>query len=203
MIQGFTQNALVIYPLIGDYQGRGQNYLSHIQAASRNVKNYLEKNGITADNFITDDVALDISTSPSRWISTLSQGDLFFAKNNCVGMSRSFTNMIDFPDINQQMLAKYPNIKGASMERRYELVLKRDSAARREILKRYNLVILFKQPKSPTMRVMPKKESGIMYIEIDNTTFMATCYISDMKIGATELLGIKNGFMPAYDWEVD
>lgn len=202
MIRGFTSHALVIYPLIEDYQGRGSRYCLHLNNAAANLQKYLHNNDVMYDCFITDDVARECAVQPDRWLQTLNAGDMFFVKRNCEGMNGSFTNVVEFPDIWEQVSASYPNERGASVDRRFEKVLKRDSKARREIMKTYRMVVLFKQPKSPAMRITTKAESGILYMEIDNTTFMAKCFMSDMEIDPISLLDIPNGNMPAYEWEV-
>ena len=69
-------------------------------------------------------------------------------------------------------------------------------------MKTYQMVVLFKQPKSPAMRITTKAESGVLYMEIDNTTFISKCFMSDMEVDPISLLGIPNGNMPAYEWEV-
>lgn len=203
MIQGFTSNALVIYPLADDYHGRGSQYFLHMNAAATNLQKYLKLNNITYDCFITDDVAKEVVVTPDRWISTLNQGDLFFVKNNCEGMDKPFGTVITNDDVIKTTLTKYPTERGLSVERRFEQVLKRDAMARRELVKLYKMVVLFKQPKSPTIRYTVKPGSGLMYIEIDNSTFLVKCYMSDTEVGATELLEVKNGFMPMYEWEVE
>lgn len=202
MIQGFTSHALVIYPLLMDYRGRGSRYFLHLNAAATNLQKYLRKNNITYDCFITDDAARESTVQPDRWLQTLNAGDMFFVKRNCVGMDGSFTNVIEFPEIWEAVSMAYPNERGASVDRRFELVLKRDSKARREIMKTYQMVVLFKQPKSPAMRITTKAESGILYMEIDNTTFTSKCFMSDMEVDPISLLGIPNGNMPVYEWEV-
>lgn len=202
MIQGFTSHALVIYPLIADYRGRGSRYFLHLNNAAINLQKYLQSNGVTYDCFITDDVARESSVQPDRWLQTLNAGDMFFVKRNCKGMDGSFTNVVEYPDIWEHVNTSYPNERGVSVDRRFELVLKRDSKARREIMKTYRMVVLFKQPKSPAMRITTKAESGVLYMEIDNTTFIARCFMSDMEIDPISILGIPNGNMPAYEWEV-
>ena len=166
------------------------------------MQKYLRKNNITYDCFITDDAARESTVQPDRWLQTLNAGDMFFVKRNCVGMDGSFTNVIEFPEIWESVSVAYPNERGVSADRRFELVLKRDSKARREIMKTYQMVVLFKQPKSPAMRITTKAESGVLYMEIDNTTFISKCFMSDMEVDPISLLGIPNGNMPAYEWEV-
>ena len=89
-----------------------------------------------------------------------------------------------------------------SVERRFEITLKRESSARTMITKRYKFVIYVKQSKMPAIRVTPKAGSGILYLEITNVNFLATCYMSDMKMDVSDILGVKNGNMPVYEWEV-
>ena len=202
MIQGFTAHALVIYPFIADYRGRGSRYFMHMNAAATNLQKYLRKNNISYDCYITDDVARECTVQPDRWLQTLNPGDMFFVKRNCEGMDGSFTNTVEFADTWESVGQAYPNERGVSIDRRFELVLKRDTKARREIMKTYQMVILFKQPKSPAMRITTKAGSGVLYVEIDNTTFITKCYMSDMEVDPISILGIPNGNMPAYEWEV-
>lgn len=203
MLQGFDNKALVIYPLADDYYSKGLQYENHIRISALNVQKYLKLNNVYYDCFVTDDIAREIRVSPDRWVATLNQGDMFFVKNNCEDMFVDFANVVTNADVIKSTQDKYPNERGLGVERRFELVLKRDSMARREILKTYKIVILFKQPKSPAMRFVAKPGSGIMYIEIDNSSFLAKCFMSDTLMDTTELLGIKNGYMPAYEWEVN
>ena len=80
MIQGFTSHALVIYPLLMDYRGRGSRYFLHLNAAATNLQKYLRKNNITYDCFITDDAARESTVQPDRWLQTLNAGEV----NPCI-----------------------------------------------------------------------------------------------------------------------
>ena len=203
MIRGFVREALVIYPLWEDYTGRSRDYMSHLNKAAENVKEYLTMCDIAAHSFATDDVARNCSVSPTNWVLTLGTGDMFFVKTNCEGMDADYSRAVKFPDIYTECADKYPISKTMSKDGRFEAILQRDSKARREIVKNYNLVIMFKQPKSPAMRLQPKEGSGKLIITIDNTTFLPECFMSDMKMDPIDLLGIPNANMPAYEWEVN
>lgn len=199
MIKGFTREALVLYPYWDDYTGRGSGYYEHINRASANVKKYLNDCGIKTASFITDDTARDIKTVPDIWLQTLGSGDMFFAKQYCDGMDGDFQNIVVKQEVTQSMLKKYPNVKGMSIDSRFELLLKRDLAARRQIMKEYKLLVLF----NPTLRYIPKAGNNILAIMIENSSFVAKTFISDMEDNAIDLLGIRNGNMPVYEWEVD
>ena len=202
MITGFTREALVIMPLIEDYADKSMNYHCHIVESVRRIKKYLNACNITMDAFFTDDVMRDVNVEPDRWLITLNQGDTYFVKRNCKGMDALFTNRKTFDDMYADAAAKYPLEQGSSADKRFETILKRDAYTRRSILKTYKMVILFKQPKTPAMRINPKKGSGVLLVEVDNTTFTATCYIGDMQADAFDILGIANGSAPVYEWEV-
>lgn len=203
MIRGFVREALVVYPLWEDYSGRSREYQSHINKAAENVKEYLKKCNIDLHSFVTDDVARTCSTIPDNWVLTLGTGDMFFVKTNCEGMDVDYSKAVRFPDIYSECAEKYPISKTMSKDGRFEAILQRDGKARREIVKNYNFIILFKQPKSPALRLQPKEGSGKLIITIDNTTFLPECYMSDMRVDPIDLLGIPNANMPAYEWEVD
>lgn len=203
MIRGYTREALVVYPSYEDYVGRSRNYEIHIDKAASKVKEYLEKCGIRYQCFATDDVANLCEVVPDDWVLTLGSGDMFFAKTNCKGMDRDFSRAVKHPEIYKECLEKYPPARGQSLDGRFETMLLRDAKAKREIVKKYSLVILFNQPKSPAIKLTPKKDSGKLYILIDNTNFLAKCYISDMEVNPIDILGIPNGNAPVYEWEVE
>lgn len=203
MIKGFTNKALVIYPLPDDYFGRGRSYEGHLNTAARKLRDYLRMCGISYDCFATDDIARNTKESPDRWVLTLGSGDMHFVSTNCEGMDLDFSQGVKYPDMYKESLQKYPNVKGASIDNRFESILKRDAMVRRKILKDYKLVFIFNQPKSPAMRITPKADSGVLNILIDNTNFLAQCYMSDMSVSPVDILGIPNGNAPAYEWEVD
>lgn len=199
MIQGFARTALVLYPYWEDYSGRSSSYYNHINKAAENIKKYMNACGIKTVSFITDDAARDIRTTPDIWIQTLGSGDMFFAKQYCAGMDVDFHNVEVKKEVSQEMLKKYPNVKGASVDSRFEMMLKRDTAARRQIMKEYNLLVLF----NPTLKYAPKEGSNKLAVVIENSSFIPKTYISDMEENAIDLLGIKNGNMPVYEWEVE
>lgn len=202
MLKGFTESGLVVFPLYSDYIERPSSYRNKLNLAVANIAEYLRYNEISVDYFSTDDVAHEVSVSPDRWAITLNKGDMFFVQNNCDGGTVLGNNVIEFDDVYSRTAEKYPIARGLSVERRFEVTLKRDQMARRIISKRYKLVILVKQQKSPALRFVTKKDSGVIYVEIDNITFLATCWMSDMKMDITEILGIRNANMPVYEWEV-
>jgi hypothetical protein len=202
MLYGFTRNALVVYPFMDDYSGRSSGYVDHVNRAASNLHTYLRNCSITYDCFATDDVARAVRQVPDRWLLTLNGGDMHFVKTNCEGMDLDFSNGVKYPDVYTATAERFPIERGASIDNRFEAILKRDAKARREIEKKYSLTIMFNQPKSPAMKLTPKAESGRLLILIDNTTFIAKCYMSDMLMDPIDLLGIPNANAPVYEWEV-
>lgn len=202
MLNGFTKEALFIYPSYADYAERSSSYRNKLLRTAVNVKKYLSSNGIEMHCFSSDDVAHEVKVSPDSWVITLNRGDMFFVQNNCEGGSVLSDNVVTFDSIYQQAADKYPLSRGMTVERRFEVVLKRDSLARRLIVGEYKFIILVKQQKSPAIRYTVKKNSGVVYLEIDNVSFMPKCWMSDMVMDVSQILGVQNAFMPVYEWEV-
>ena len=203
MIEGFTRTALVVYPSFEDYTGRSSAYEKHLDDAAKKIKDYLNMCNIRYQCFATDDVAQACEVVPDDWLLTLGSGDMFFAKTYCKGMDKDFSKAIKFPEIYKACNERYPVVKGLSIDGRFESMLQRDAKARRDIVKEYKIVVLFNQPKSPAIKLIPKKDSGKLYIFIDNTNFLAKCFMSDMEINPIDILGVPNGNAPVYEWEVD
>lgn len=203
MISGFSDSAVIIYPYYEDYGDKGASYKEHIHRGSDILISYLRKCGIKADCFVTDDVARMVPASPSRWLHTLNRGDMFFARNNCDGMDMEFEPSVVFEDVYDATAEKFPIPVKASVDRRFEVMLKRDGMARRLIMKKYKMVFGFRQPKNDSVRFKTKPNSGILYTEIDNTSFRVNSWMGDMSMDTTDLFGVKNAYMPLYEWEVD
>lgn len=202
MLSGFTREALFVYPTFADYEDRSSSYKNKLMKTADNIKKYLNSNGIEMHCFSSDDVAHEIHVSPDKWVVTLNRGDMFFVQSNCEGGSVMSDNAVTFDDVYQKTADKYPISRGMTVERRFEVVLKRDSLARRLIAGEYKLLILVKQPKSPAIRYTVKKDSGVVYMEVDGVSFMAKCWMSNMVMDVTQILGVQNAFMPVYEWEV-
>lgn len=203
MIEGFTKHALVVYPHSTDYVGKNYDYKNNMDMSTRKLHTYLDKCGITYDCFITDDVARTVKEAPDRWVRSLLGGDMFFVKRNCVGFDREFKNEVTFDEIYSAVAEAVPVARGISTEARFERIITRDEKARKEICKKYNMIVLFKQGSNPAIKYTPKANSNVLYIEIDNTTFVAKCYMSNMVVDNIDILGFGNANMPVYEWEVD
>lgn len=202
MIKGFTRNAIVMFPYYDDYEGRGSSYTNKMERAASKLKQYLNVCDITYDCFNTDEVATLLRTEPDRWVSTLNQGDSFFVKQNCEGSVFNTRNMVYHEDVYLETAARFPIDRGTGEERRFELILKRDSKAKRDIAKKYKLVVLFKASSKTMFKYTPKAGSGILYLEIDAFNFIPKCWMSDTAMDVIEILGVPNGNAPVYEWEV-
>lgn len=199
MIQGFTQKALLLLPEIYSYQEGNTDYREHLVKTVRNIKEFCKKSNIYLDCFITDDLARELWI-PDRWVQTLSSGDMFFVRRNCEDMEHTFENVQTYPELYQKLLSEIPNEEGASTDKRFGLILKRDAKARRVIEKDYKLIIQIYQAGAQKYRL--KKNSGVMYIKIHDMSFLAETYMSDTEISSIDLLGVPNANMPVYEWEV-
>ena len=92
--------------------------------------------------------------------------------------------------------------QGLNMEERFSQILKRDSFAKREIAKKYRILINIRQGKNPSLRYTPKEGNGVLYVAIDNTTFLPTLKMATISVSAFDVFGISNGDAPVYEWEV-
>ena len=202
MIENFTKSALMVFPYYEDYRSRNTRYKTNLNNTVRNISTLLKKSGVELHYFVTDDVAQELTVKPDKWAVTLNRGDMFFVSNNCVGIPELHDNAVYFDDVYEATVQTHAIDRTMSVERRFEITLKRESSARTMITKRYKFVIYVKQSKMPAIRVTPKAGSGILYLEITNVNFLATCYMSDMKMDVADILGVKNGNMPVYEWEV-
>lgn len=202
MIKNFTKQALIVFPLYDDYKDRNQHYRDNLNASTLKLVELLHASGINAHFFVTDDVAHEISVLPDDWVSTLNRGDLFFVSRNCVGMQDIDSDLITYDDVYETTAESFEITRDMSIERRFEVTLKRENKARNLILKKYNFLIYIKQSTTPAIRYKPKAGSGVLYLEITNVNFLSKCFMSDMQMDVSEILGVKNGNMPVYEWEV-
>lgn len=202
MIKGFTRSALIMYPTYDDFSDRSFDHKWHMDLAADKIHSYLRECNIESACFATDDVARELRDVPDKWVITLSGGDQHFVEVNCDGMNMDFSKCLKYPEIYKVTAEKYPLEKGSTPEGRFDVILNRDSKAKREIVKEFNLVLQIGTGKGAAMKLTPKAGSGKLYILIDNTSFLAKCYMSDMEINPIDILGIPNGNAPVYEWEV-
>lgn len=202
MITGFTRTAVMIFPEEEYCTDRGPQYRGHLEDSVKNIIDYLHKCNISVAFFATDDVAHNLRVSPDRWIITLNSGDMFFLKTNCTMMDMDFGDAEKYEDLYRSIATKHPVERGASIDRRFEVILKRDYAAKRDILRKYKLVVNFKHSKGG-IKFSTKAGSNVMYLEVENISFMLSSYMSDTKMDNIALLGVANANMPVYEWVLE
>lgn len=201
MITGFTNHALLVFPDEEVYDGRSHSYIGKMLKAVEKIREYLNMCDITLDCFATDSVAVDKRVQCDRWIGTLGQGDMFFAKRNCEGIYTNQTRILNIDDAILKAAEQYPIDRGMSFDTRFEATLKRDAKAKRLIADKYKLLVLFTVSKG--MPIKYKHKLGTMCIEIGVSNFIPTVYMADTKINPIDVLGVPNGNAPVYEWEVN
>lgn len=200
MISGFTREALITLPNYEDYIERSTNYHNKVHISIKNICSYLDKCSIQPFMLTTDGVAQSILPSGVKWINPLNPGDTYFVKQNCNVPLSVFDNAKVYSEVLTKATEKFPNVRGLSTEARFELMLKRNTLASREIVTLQKLLIYFKHK---GMKPRHKEASNRLHIEIDSVNFLVKCYMGATDINPIDILGFDSAQFPVYEWKLE
>ncbi len=200
-MKGFDDKALILFPKSESYDQRSNEYKANFRLAVGNLVDYLLKQNITPHVFYTDDVAHEVFLPSMKYVSPLGPGDLFFAAQNCVGLSDARRqDLIRYPDAYAVSEKRVPVISRDTVEERFSDVLSRTSIAEREIIKQYHIVCHFIRRGNPAYKLVSKSGDGRIILEIDAITFLPTAYMSGYQPNLCNLLNVPYGNRSLLVW---
>lgn len=203
-MQGFDNKALILFPKETLQYQTNSRYRNMLLQAATNIVKYLRSRGIDPQAFLTDDIAWEFSSLKLHYVSTLTDGDLFFVQRNCDGMQRVMQlDRVQFPEVSDTIARKVELPKGCTTEQRFEIIQKRDKKAVSTIIPMYKIVVHFYKRGQSNYRVAMRPGDGKIRLIIDPSTFMVTTYLSGEEVEASELLQLNCANRALHLWEVD
>lgn len=202
-MKGFDDKALILFPSLTKFDNASSLWCDNFRTALLKLKDYLKERDIAFHAFYTDDVARKYDALVDVWVSSLSKPDLFFASRNCEGMSNAMTRqMIQVPELYEEIARKDMVEPKASAEERFAMVLRHDSAACTEIIKTYKIVWNFAKKSSSQYKVKSTSGDNRLVITVDPDTLQCTAVMSGSKIDITDVLQLPSGARAINLWEV-
>lgn len=203
-MRGFDTKALVLFPYQSFYEERNLTYKFTFSKALSNLCAYLKTVGIVPHAFITDDVARSINCKDLKFVSTLSQPDLFFASKNIDGMENVMhMDLIHYDDVEKMVAAKLPIESGLSVEQRFDQILARDKKAANAIIPQYKIVVSFYRRNSFGYKVVVKRGVQNIRIQVDAINFIPVVYMAGIEENACDLLNVPYANRSLSVWEVN
>lgn len=198
---GFTDTALILFPKEESISQRGTAYKLNFKTSLDNLLMYLRHCGITPHVLYTDDVARSYKCDEMVYVSTLSKGDMFFVSKNCEGMSGAMrTAMIEFNEVYDKALKKYPIRENKNIESTFTDVIKRSNFAANEIIKKYKLICNFIRKGNPNYKVKSTVNDKRILLEVDVITFLPKTYISGTEVNQCGILDVPYGNRSLLVW---
>lgn len=202
-MQGFDTKALILFPKEDNWTYQDYAYKYQFKKAVDNICRYLVSRGIEPHAFYTDDVARDISNPAIKWVSPLSKADLFFASKYCGLTDALTTPMITMDDIYNAITLKDPGEPDMSVEKRFDMVIRHESAAFKKIIPQYKIVVHFVVKSNAKYSVTSKQNDGKIRIVVAASNFKPTIYMSGNEEDPCDILGVPYANRCLDLWDVN
>lgn len=202
-MRGFTDKALVLLPDYSIYDEKPEGWKCKLNKAIDNLLAYLESVDIAPHFLYTDDVARIYRRKVKTWVSSLSKADLFFTSRYCENMETAMkTPMIEFNELYQEIARKDMVDAHASEVERFNMIMRHNNAANKEIFMMYKVIFVFTKKSKRTWVVPSKEGDGLIRVYIDLDTFTPTCSMSGSVIDMCDALGVDYANRALNVWEV-
>lgn len=201
-MKGFADRALLLFPKLESYEQRSYEYKNNFKLALTNLLDYLLSRGIEPHVLYTDDVARELYCPSMHYVSTLGPGDLFFASVHCMDMGDARKiETIKFPSAYEVALKKCTSDQEATVEERFNDMVRRADLATKEIIKEYKIICHFIRRGNPAYKIKSKPRDMRILLEIDATTFLPCAYLSGNTPNLCGLLGVPYGNRSLLVWK--
>lgn len=200
---GFTDKALILFPKLDDYDAKPYSWKQKFQTSLDNLYKYLNMNAIDVHMFYTDDVARKYPNRVDRWLNPLSKADSFFVSKHCVGMGDCMkTPMKEFPELCAEIARKDMVDTNASELDRFNMILRHTTAATKEIMKDYSLIIHFHKKSRLQYTVKSKPEDNRILVNVDCDNLVPICLMSGEEADIIDVFNLGCANRAMYLWEV-
>lgn len=200
-MRGFDDKALILFMKQEVYDEKPYEYKYKLRHGVANLVAYLQSMDIEPHVLYTDDVAREMANPGFKYVSTLARGDKFFLSRNVEGTSDALNrDMIEFPNIYNEILMKDPGTENMTREQRFEMVLRHDQKAAAKIIPQYKIVFHFLMKGNAKYTATSKPNDEKIRVNISVHNFTPTVFMGGMEEDACSVLNVPFASRPLVNW---
>lgn len=202
-MKGFDDKALILFPKLENYSNKPSNYKYQFKQAVNNLVTYFKDRGIQPYAFYTDDIAREMRHPDIMFISPLGDSDNFFIQKYCDNAKDALTlQMLHYPAVENEVIAKDPVLPKMGVEEHFELVVRHINKSTAKIIPMYNIVVHFAVPKRAQYKVTSKPGDGKIRVNVSANTFIPKVYMSGNEEDPCDVFGTGYANRCLDSWEV-